>query len=85
MINRENRKAVEEEVRLVMVEALREGDTIRPGELAGIVAAAYPNSGFRKEQIEHHLYKAATLAGVPIGVTKVAARHRAADNLSAAL
>jgi hypothetical protein len=84
MINRENRKAVVEEVRLIIVEALREGDTIRPGELAGIIAAAYPNS-FRKEQIEQHIRKAATMAGVRIGAAKEAARERAADDLSASL
>ena len=84
MINRENRRAVVEEVRLIIAEAIRDGDTVKTDSLAKIVAMSYPNSGFRVEQIEQHLCKAATKAGVRIGFSRPAARDHAAEDLRAA-
>lgn len=56
--------SVAEEIRLLLVEALREGDVVRPDEIAKYVASAYPRSGLSQQQIADRIRTAAIQAGV---------------------
>jgi hypothetical protein len=65
-MSEDHRAAILEEIRLIIVEALRNGDAIRPDALARIVAASYPMSGLSEEQIALGIKGAAAEAGVPV-------------------
>ncbi len=80
MVDSVDRRAVIQEVRLIIVEALREGDLIRPEYIATFVARSYPNSGFAQGQIAQHIRKSAIIAGARIeglGAAQIARDHSA--------
>jgi hypothetical protein len=62
----DHRAAILEEVRLIIVEALRNGDAIRPDALARIVFESYPMSGLSEQQIALGIRGAAAEAGVAV-------------------
>jgi hypothetical protein len=61
-----NRHSVREEVRLLLQEATREGECIRPVQLARDIDAAYPDSGFTASEIAEMIRWKATIAGVKV-------------------
>ena len=65
-VSEEHQAAVLEEIRLIIVEALREGDAIRPDLLAKIMAKSYPQSGLTEERIREGIRQAASVAGVTV-------------------
>jgi hypothetical protein len=66
MFSSEHRKAVLEEVQLIVMEALREGDRVRADGLAKVVASSYPHSGLTSTQIAERIREAAGVAGVAV-------------------
>ena len=60
----EHRAAALEEIRLIIVEALRNGDTIKPKALAKVVFTSYPNCGLTEERIALGIRGAAAEVGV---------------------
>ena len=62
----EHRAAVLEEIRLIVVEALRNRDVVRPDVLARSVWGNYPDSGLSESQIEEGIRQAAAEAGVTV-------------------
>ena len=66
MFNSEHREAVLDEVRLIVMEAMREGDRVRADGLAKVVASSYPHSGLTGAQIAERIREAAGVAGVPV-------------------
>jgi len=62
----EDQAAVAEEVRLTIVEALRDGDPIRAEGIARVVASSYPKSGQCWPEIAGRIKDAALAAGVPV-------------------
>ena len=61
-----DRDSVLDEIRLAIMEALREGDTLRPEKLAQIITAVYPQSGFEEDAIAAMVRRKAVLAGVKV-------------------
>ena len=66
MVNLEHRTAVLEETRLIVVEALREGDGVRAVSLAKVIALNYPKSGIAEAEIAEAIKQACIEAGVRI-------------------
>ena len=62
----DHRQAVLDEIRLIIVEALRNGDAIRPESLAKVVHTSYPNSGLSEQQIAVGIRGAAAEADVKV-------------------
>lgn len=62
----EHRASILDEIRLIIVEALRNGDVIRPGALASIIAKTYPASGLSETKIAAGLCEAAAEVGVMV-------------------
>lgn len=62
----EDRAAVLQEVRLIIVEAMRDREPIRAEALARIVASSYPRSGMGSGEIAQRIKDAALAAGVPV-------------------
>jgi len=65
-ICRGDRDAVLNEIRLIVIEAMRDADTIRADSLAKIVAWTYPKSGLTSSDIVERINVAALAAGVPV-------------------
>ena len=55
-----------DEVRLIAIEAEREGSVIRPDYLAPIIARAYPDSGFDVVEIAEKIRIGALLSGLRV-------------------
>jgi hypothetical protein len=72
----DHRAATLEEIRLIIVEALRNGDAIRPDALARIVFTSYPRSGLTEERIALGIRGAAAEAGVKVMPTEAASASR---------
>ena len=62
----DDRDAVLNEIRLIVIEAMRDADTIRADSLAKIVAWTYPKSGLTKSDIVERINVAALAAGVAV-------------------
>ena len=65
-LSNEHRASVLDEIRLIIVEALRNRDVIRPKALASIIRKSYPDSGLSEALIAAGLCEAAAEAGVPV-------------------
>jgi hypothetical protein len=66
MIRPDDQNAVLEEIRLIVGEAIRDGDAVRAEGLAKVVAWTYPNSGLSASEIAERIRDAARAAGVVI-------------------
>jgi hypothetical protein len=66
MTRPEDRKAVLQEIRLIVAEARRDGDSVRPEVLAKVVSWAYPDSGLSRAEIVGRIKEAARVAGVRV-------------------
>lgn len=60
------RASILEEIRLIVVEALRNDDIIHPKALAAIVARSYPGSDLTEEQIAASIFEAAAEASIRV-------------------
>ena len=67
----EHRASALDETRLIIVEALRNGDVIRPDALATIIASSFPDSGLSEAQIAAGLFEAAAEARVQVQPSQV--------------
>jgi hypothetical protein len=65
-ISPEDRNAVLNEIRLIVIEALRDLDKVRADGLAKIVASTYPRSGMTSADIAERISAAALAAGIPV-------------------
>ena len=74
MIRLEDQKAVQEEIRLIVKEAKRDGQPVKADGLAKIVAWTYPHSGLTVDQIADRISEAAVAASVPVS-TRAASRR----------
>jgi hypothetical protein len=72
----DHRTATLEEIRLIILEALRNVDAIRPDALAKIVFASYPRNGLSEERIAVGIRGAAAEAGVKVMPTEGASVSR---------
>lgn len=66
MVRLEDQKAVQEEIRLIVKEARRDGQPVKVEALAKIVAWTYPHSGLSVAQIADRIGEAAVAAGVGV-------------------
>ena len=66
-----DRATVHKEIGLIVAEALREGDTLRPEYSARIVADAYRDSGFEAGAIAEMIRRKAVLAGVKVAAPEI--------------
>ena len=62
----DDRDAVLNEIRLIVIEALRDADAIRADWIAKIVASTYPRSGMTISDIAQRINTAALSAGVRV-------------------
>ena len=66
MTSAEDRAAVLEEVRLIIIEAVRDSNPVRADGIAKIVAYHYPRSGLTSSEIAERIKDAADAVGVPV-------------------
>jgi hypothetical protein len=66
MLRLEDQKAVRDEISLIVREARRDGQPVRPVGLARIVGSTYPNSGLSISEIADRIDEAAHAAGIPV-------------------
>src|ERR1044072_1655828 len=68
MTSAEDQAAVFEEIRLLIVEAVRERDVIRADHVAQFIATAYPLSKLSVGEISAQIMEAAFAAGVEVEI-----------------
>jgi hypothetical protein len=68
MTSAEDEAAVLDEVRLLIVEAVRERDVIRADHIAKFIAAGYPLSTLSVGEISARIIEAAFAAGVEVDI-----------------
>jgi hypothetical protein len=64
MANVQSQAAVLDEIRLIVVEAQREGDSVQPETIAKAVAGSYADSGLGEVEIAEGIRQACIEAGV---------------------
>ena len=70
MPRRKDKASVSDEIRRVIADAIKDGDSVDAAGKASIIAQAYPNCGLTTAQIAERLIEAAVAARVALQLRK---------------